>query len=71
MAKPENEWTAEEIVEMAKKNHLWINRMSMIRPTDDMLADIGAWVLDQIKHTDMTDALVGASPVVYIRINAS
>lgn len=68
---PERNWSERDIVRLAKANHMYINRMSTIRPSQEFLAGIGRDVLTMLDHTPMTDSLAGVTPVVYVRFNAS
>lgn len=69
--KREEEHTAEEIVALAKGNHVYINRFCLVRPKDEFLRDLGQSVVDALRRSEMTDDLVGLTPVVYMRFNAS
>lgn len=69
--KREEDHTPEEIVALAKDNHIFVNRISLIRPTPEFLADLGQAVVNALRDTEMTDDLIGQLPVTYIRFNAS
>jgi hypothetical protein len=69
--KREGEHTPEEIVQQAKDNHIWINRFNLVRPKDEFLRDLGQAVVNALRNTEMTDDLIGQTPVVYMRFNAS
>lgn len=69
--KLEMDHTSEELVAIAKANHIWLNAFSTIRPSDDFLIGIGRSVLSQLNQSKMVDDFVGLSAVTYIRVNAS
>jgi alkyl hydroperoxide reductase subunit AhpC len=70
------------ILNSVDSNHIWINAMSLVRPTDEILRDIGASVVRMLKARenllpaywpgdgDITE-LQKLSPTLYLRINAS
>lgn len=77
----EDRLTAEQIVELARDNHLWVNAFSAIRPQDGFLADIGRSVVYKLNQTylrttgfgepDEKGGKAGESPVIYLRVNKS
>lgn len=67
----ENTLTAEQIVEHAQKNHIWVNAMNCVRPSPKFLQEIGASVLDQLNSSEIRGELSDFFPVVYIRVNKS
>ena len=69
--KPESEWTNAQKVKQAKSNHLWLNAMKLVHPSDELLRDIGESIVNMVKGSEMVDDLSGTLKVVYIRVNAS
>jgi hypothetical protein len=67
----ESEFTAEELVEIAQRNHLWINAFTIIRPTDEILTEIGRWVLLVLRESRVRNDLTGLTPIAYLSVNAS
>jgi hypothetical protein len=67
----EREYTPEQLLELARDNHIWLNAFSLIQPTDDFLREIGRSVVTKLHASPIRDDLIGLSKVVYIRINAS
>jgi len=69
--KIEKEFTETEIIDMAKGNHIWLNAIAWLKPTDEMLMDLGRDVLQMLRESEMVDDLSKTMPVVYIRLNMS
>jgi hypothetical protein len=61
---------AEELVRIARDNHVWLNAFSCIRPSPEFLQSIGQIVLDKLEVTDLRDGL-GISPMVILTVNKS
>jgi len=73
MANPEKAYdkkTPEELVKIARNNHIWINAMSAVNPSDELLIDIGAAVIQKIRDSDMRDGL-GISRMTIFTANMS
>ena len=64
------DYTAEELVQKARDNHIWLNAMGAINPTDEFLMDIGRAILDKLEHTEMRDDF-GISKKIILTINKS
>ena len=68
-----------EIAEMAESNHIWLNAMHYIRPTPEMLQDIGRQVLSMLEQKDNMlpagarhdDKLAQLTPCLYLYVNKS
>jgi hypothetical protein len=67
----EAEYTTAQLVGLAQANHMWINAFTLIRPTDGMLRDIGAWVVRELQGSPIRDDFIGQTKVAYLRVNAS
>lgn len=71
-ARREREHTSDELVELAKSNHIWLNSFSCIRPSQEFLAQVGTQVIACLETSPLLDDLI-SSPrnVTYIRVNRS
>lgn len=63
----------EAVLQEAQDNHLWVNALRMIYPTDEMLAGIGRWVYSVFSYEITSAARDGRPPrrVVAAYANAS
>jgi hypothetical protein len=74
-----NDAQCREIAEMAEANHIWINALSTIRPTPEILQSIGQQVLDMLNQKDnLLPAgarhdcdLAKLTPCLYLYVNKS
>lgn len=67
----EKDWTPEELVDLAKGNHIWLNAFSCIRPTPEFLQSVGAAVVAKAMRAEVLDDWIASPSVTYIRINKS
>lgn len=77
----EEHLTSEQIVELARENHIWVNAFSSINPRPEVLQDIGRSVLNMLNASHLRTVGFGEpdskgrkaaeSPLVYIRVNKS
>ena len=78
-----NKELKEKVLESVSDNHMWINRSELINPTDELLKQIGSWVIDNLKTKESLLPMLFNSdnnaiteiqkltPVFYCSINAS
>jgi len=64
------EASKKNILEKVKENHLWLNAISCINPTDDFKKQVGEQILDMLneKNSLLTN---GINDLLYIKINKS
>ena len=68
----EKDFTAEELVAIAKANHIWLNAFSCIRQTPEFLQAVGAQVISCLQTSPIYDDWISApKSVTYIRVNRS
>ena len=65
-----SEVPAEDLVEIARGNHVWLNAFACINPTPDFLQSVGQTVLDKLEHTDLRDEF-GISRITILTVNKS
>lgn len=46
------ELTLEEVGELAKRNHIWIDAFSLVRPTEELKKEIGALIIQKLLDSD-------------------
>lgn len=73
----------EKILKSVSDNHMWINSFQLINPTDEILKQIGSWVIDNLKtkesllpmlldgDKDEITEIQKLTPIFYCSINAS
>lgn len=68
----EKEYSAEELVAIAKENHIWLNAFACISPSPEFLQAVGAQVISCLQTSPILDDLVSSPKnVTYIRVNRS
>lgn len=68
--RPWTELSEAELRTELDENHIWVNAISTIRPSDEFLLELGRTVLAKLRETELGDAW-GISATALIRINAS
>lgn len=69
--KLEGELPAEELVKRGRGNHIWLNALTIVRPSPQTLEEIGRMVIRAVLESDVQDDKGVGFPVTYIRVNAS
>lgn len=79
LSEPEQEqdrkqWEA-DVVRSARANHIWLNAMACVRPSEEFCAQVGRMVLDQLAQRESLipseHRLVGTERELILRINKS
>ena len=69
----ESELTDAEKLALADSNHIWVNAMECVRPSDALYRAVGKMIIDKLNespiHGDMLGVKIGK--VLYVRINKS
>lgn len=68
-----------EIAGMTETNHIWLNAMTMLKPTDEQLKAIGQAVVNMLNQkenliparADHDCSMAALTPMLYLRINQS
>lgn len=72
---PENENWTEDVLRSVEDNHIWINALSNIRPSDEFAAGVGRMVLEMLNESERLIkprvALIDSERNLVLRINQS
>jgi hypothetical protein len=63
-------YTKDELLEIADRNHIWLNGFQCINPSDEFLKDIGRMILHKLDRSEMRDS-TGISREIILTINKS
>jgi hypothetical protein len=67
--------TQEDKGDLADANHIWLNALSCISPTDEFLRGLGKTVLDKLNSSDVCCEILGdplpSMKYIYISLNKS
>ena len=69
----ESDLTDADKVELAEANHIWINAMACVRPSDDLYRMVGKEIIDKLNESPIDGDLLGVKigKVLYVRLNKS
>jgi hypothetical protein len=69
----ESELSMEQKVKLAEGNHIWLNAMACVRPSDDFLRGVGQEIVDMLNQSPVRGDMLGVEigRVLYVRINKS
>lgn len=64
------ELTDAELRQRVDDEHIWVNAMGAVNPSEEFKAQIGGAILGMLATTDLCDSF-GISPTIIVRINKS
>lgn len=69
----ESDLTADDKVAFAESNHIWVNAMSCVTPTDDLYRSVGKMIIDKLNESPIHGEALGVKigKVLYVRLNKS